>query len=342
MNLAEAAGRRTKNPQPCYSVGSVEIPMATAAAKPAPRVLTFLKHGVVIPARRCGLFLQVFALSVVLSTVLRQFELFVLAPLAAAADADFHRIITRDDRAAAVADPAALLKSFAWDHKRLLLSCAAYVALYLAAGLVTKVATVSAAVASFSGERRTSAASFLRRMRGDLLPGLATAALGCALKAACAGAGAAALLAMPLIVYWHLPARLVPLAALLALVAFHFYFYLDVVCTVAVVSSAAEPGRRGGAGAVARAWRLMRGATARALVYVAVTWALGETIGPARDLAVDRLLPHGWGGDEKLLVKASVEYVQHFAVQVFAIAAITAHYFECRESTEDDKAGHVD
>ncbi|KAL6638758.1 hypothetical protein ACP70R_023617 [Stipagrostis hirtigluma subsp. patula] len=316
--------------------------MATAAAKPAPRVLTFLKHGVVIPARRCGLFLQVFALSVALSMVPRLYALYVVAPLAAAADADFHRVTRRDDDVS-IADPAARLKSFAWDHKWLMVSGAGYLALYLAAGLVTKVATVSAAVASCSGERQTSAASFLRRARGDLLPGLATAALGCVLKAACAGAGAAAVVAMPLIVYWCLPARLLLLAALLALVAFHFYFYLDAVCTVAVVSSAAEPGgRRGGAGAVARAWRLMRGATARALVYVAVTWALGEAVGPARDLAVRWLLPLGAGSDGELLVKASVEYVLHFAVQVFAIAAITAHYFECRESTDDDKAGHVD
>lgn len=53
--------------------------VAAAAAQPAPGMFSFLKHGVVISARRYGLFLRVFALNVALSTALLTFE-FVVVP----------------------------------------------------------------------------------------------------------------------------------------------------------------------------------------------------------------------------------------------------------------------
>ena len=64
---------------------------------------------------------------------------------------------------------------------------------------------------------------------------------------------AASILALPALVFWGYSRQLFLLDAPLAVLAFQFYFYLDVVCTMAVVASvAAEPGRRRGAlGAVA-------------------------------------------------------------------------------------------
>jgi hypothetical protein len=93
------------------------------------------------------------------------------------------------------------------------------------------------------------------------------------------------------------------LDALLVLLASLFFLYLTVVCAVAVVVSAAEPGRRG-AGAVSRAWRLMQGRAAQAALYVVATCALGAAVSPMYTLALSwwpRSAPSG--------VAAGVAYV---------------------------------
>jgi hypothetical protein len=295
-------------------------------------MFSFLKHGVVISARRCGLFLRVFALNVALSTALFLFKILV-APLMESGG--YSARIEDDAVAASTVDDAE------FSFSRVCLPPIAYLVLYLAVGLVRKVATASAAVTAYSGERHTFG-SFLRKVRGNLLGGSATVVFGLILRTACASAIAASILALPALVFWGYSRQLFLLDALFAVLAFQFYFYLDVVCTMAVVASvAAEPGRRRGAlGAVARAWRAMAGTSGRAFLYAVLTLSLGVAVRSVSNLAVSRL-PHGMDKFVVSMVDGSIEYVLHFVVEVFSVVAITAYYFECRNRKED-RAGHTD
>ncbi|CAL5002994.1 unnamed protein product [Urochloa decumbens] len=278
---------------------------AATAQPAAPGALTFLKHGVVLPARRPGLFLRLFALNVVLSAAVHLFGVPVMASLDAAvnaADAEFS--ISR----------VCLLMG----------AGVAYLFLYLAVWLARKVAAACAAVAACSGGERdvVTLGSLLRRVRTTLLRVSATVALGAVLWAACAAACvAAALVAPPLAIYLTGSLRLLLLGALLAALALRLCFHLEAVCAMAVVVTAAEPG--GAASAVARAWRLMRGAGGgeRALVYVVATWALQMAAGPVGDLAVPRLLPSGMDRVVVLVVGACLKYVLNFVVDVVSMTS---------------------
>ena len=116
--------------------------VAAATAQPAPGMFSFLKHGVVISARRCGLFLRVFALNVALSTALFLFKILV-APLMESGG--YSARIEDDAVAASTVDDAEFSFSRVW------LPPIAYLVLYLAVGLGRNVATASAAVAAYSG-----------------------------------------------------------------------------------------------------------------------------------------------------------------------------------------------
>ncbi|CAL5011486.1 unnamed protein product [Urochloa decumbens] len=298
---------------------------AAATAQPAaPGAFTFLKHGVVLPARRPGLFLRVFALNVVLSAAVHLFGALVVAPLDAAVNA-------------ADAD------EFSMSRLCLLMGAGvAYLFLYMAVWLARKVATACAAVAACSGGERdvVTLGSLLRRVRTTLLRVSATVTLGAVLRAACASACAAAILvAPPLVLYLTGSLRLLLLGALLAALALRLCFHLEAVCAMAVVVAAAEPGRPGGA--VARAWRLMRGTGGgeRALVYVVATWAMQMAAGPVGDLVV-RTLPSGM---DRVVVGACLKYVLNFVVDVVSMTSIAAYYFEGRkkDDEEKEKAGHI-
>lgn len=128
------------------------------------------------------------------------------------------------------------------------------------------------------------------------------------------------------------------LDALLVLLACLSLAYLSVVCAVAVVVSAAEPGRRGAA-AVSRAWRLLRGRGAQAAAYVVATLALGAAVSPVYTLAL-----RWWPLAKPAGAAAGVAYVLLLgAVELFSVAALTALYFECRDAAEEEEeimAGH--
>jgi hypothetical protein len=208
------------------------------------------------------------------------------------------------------------------------------------AGSAIKIATVFGAVAAFSpagGEdRRATVSGLIGAARGNVWGPVLTIAFGYVLEVVCAAAIVAmAMLVVPLLEYSLL---LLFLDAMAVLLASLFLVYLTVVCAVALAVSAAEPGRRG-AGAVSRAWRLMSGKNAQAVLYVVATFALAAAVSPVYTLAL-----RWWPRSAPAGIAAGVAYVLLLgAVEVFSVAAVTAYYFECREmkQVEDDMAaGH--
>ncbi|EES13605.1 hypothetical protein BDA96_07G094400 [Sorghum bicolor] len=319
---------------------AMDPPAAAAAATTSqqppspPGFLTFLKHGAVLPVRNAALFFPLLVLTAALAAALLLGNALSVQPLAAAVLLDADAISRVDPATAAYRDLVRALQS---DLKRLLLAVGACLLGAVVAGSAIKIATVFAAVAAYSStDRRAAVGAALGAARGNVWGPILTVAFGYVLELACAAAILAlAVLAVILLDYSLL---LLFLDALLALLAALFLVYLTVVCDVAVAVSAAEPGRRG-AGAVSRAWRLMRGRGAQAVVYVVATCALSAAVSPVYTLAV-----RWWPRSAAAGVAAGVAYVLLLgAVEVFSVAAVTAYYFECRESVEEVEeimAGH--
>ncbi|XP_066352850.1 uncharacterized protein [Miscanthus floridulus] len=314
---------------------------ATTSQQPPspPGFLTFLKHGAVLPARNGALFAPLLVLTAALAAALLLGNALSVQPLAAAVLLDADAISRVDPATAAYRDLVRALQS---DLRLLLLAIGACLLGAVVAGSAIKIATVFAAVAAFSAAaadgdgRAATVSAALGAAKGNIWGPILTVAFGYVLELACAAAIVAlAVLAVVLLDYSLL---LLFLDTLLALLAVLFLVYLTVVCTVAVAVSAAEPGRRG-AGAVGRAWRLMRGRGAQAVVYVVATCALGAAVSPVYTLALS-----WWPRSAAAGVAAGVAYVLLLgAVEVFSVAAVTAYYFECRESVEEVEeimAGH--
>ncbi|CAO2163835.1 unnamed protein product [Urochloa humidicola] len=308
-------------------------PALNARQPPPPGFFTFLKHGVVIPARNGALFAPLLALTAALAAALLLGNALAVQPLAAAVLLDADAISRADPASAAYRHLVRALQSHL---TRLLLAAGGCLLGAVVAGSAIKIATVFAAVAAFpspsspSSSSASTSAAALSLAKGNLWGPIVTIAFGYVLELVCAAAIVAlAVLAVALLDYSLL---LLFLDALLVLLASLFLVYLTVVCAVAVAVSAAEPGRRGAA-AVSRAWRLMRGRGAQAALYVVATCALGAAVSPVYTLALT-----WWRRSSAAGVTAGVAYVLLLgAVEVFSTAAVTAYYFECRESTEEEE-----
>ncbi|XP_062195629.1 uncharacterized protein LOC133898857 [Phragmites australis] len=312
----------------------MEAATGTARQQP-PGFFAFLGHGALLPARSRGLFMPLLVLTAALAAALLLGNALAVQPLAAAVLLDADAISRADPTTAAYRE---IVRSLQLHVQRLLLAVGACLFAAVVAGSAIKIATVFAAVAAFSGgaERRATVATALGAAKGNVWGPVLTVAFGYVLELACASAIVAlALFAVVLLDYSLL---LLFLDALLVLLASLFLVYLSVVCAVAVVVSAAEPGRRG-AGAVSRAWRLMRGKNAQAVLYVVATCALSAVVSPVYTLAL-----RWWPRSAASGATAGVAYVLLLgAVEVFSVAAVTAYYFECRENKEEEEvimSGH--
>ena len=110
-----------------------------------------------------------------------------------------------------------------------------------------------------------------------------------------------------------------------------FLVYFTFLCALSVVVAVAEPGRHG-AGAVGRAWRLLTGRRRRAMLLVAVVGALAAVSSRVHALARTSAL----GSLASGLLLGFLYAVAMAAVELFAVCAITAFYYECKEG--DDAA----
>uniref|UniRef100_A0ACD5ZZK5 Uncharacterized protein n=1 Tax=Avena sativa TaxID=4498 RepID=A0ACD5ZZK5_AVESA len=300
---------------------------AAVTRPPPPGFFAFLKHGFLLPARHRGLFLPLLALTAALAAGLLLANSLAVQPLATAVLLDANAISRAHRDSAAYPGLVRTLKS---DLRRLLLDVGACLLAAVVAGSAIKIATVFAAVAAFSGTERPTVSAVLRSARGNLLGPFLTIAFGYVLEVACAAAIVA--LALLMVYLLEYSVLLLFLDLLLVLLASLFLVYLTVVCTVAVVVSAAEPGPRGVA-AVSRAWRLMERKNAQAVLYLVATCALGAAVSPVYTLAL-----RWWQQLPGSGVAAGVAYVVLLgAVEVFSVAAVTAYYFECRESKEEEE-----
>ncbi|CAO2203075.1 unnamed protein product [Urochloa humidicola] len=242
-----------------------------AAAKTSPPSTSpffkLLKDSALLPARNRSLFAAVFALAVAYTSLLALVNDMALQPRADKLLHDAMAFSNNTGGAGPARSPdeyAQLVRDLGNDAWDLAPAGAACLLLDATAGSAVWILALLAAVATFAGgETPPPSLGALvlgnGKARGAELKGLAlTVAFVYALQIAYV----AVLLAAMAALLAHLSAKGPTLFLLLGLwlvlvAAAVLHAYLTFLCALGVVVAAAEPGRRG-AGAVARAWRLLK------------------------------------------------------------------------------------
>ncbi|KAF8650817.1 hypothetical protein HU200_063723 [Digitaria exilis] len=214
----------------------------------------FLKEGLLLHSHNRRLFASIFAICVASNSLfLLAYELGV-QPFAFNVSHDLYTLNHTSRRTPRYTH---LLRQLHDDSRSLLLANIFYLVSGLIFSSITELIAVFAAVTTRSGEAHTFA-TLLGRAKAQLKgPVLTVAFVYLLLIFSIALLSAMAALFVFLVLRRYLGLLLVD--GLVLLVAYSLYVYVSFVCSLAVVVAVAEPGSRGGAGAVWRAWRLVKG-----------------------------------------------------------------------------------
>jgi len=298
--------------------------MATGGQRSTPSFFNFLKEGLLLPAQNRRLFAAVFAIIIASTSLLLLGQFLAVKPLLDEISIDTKALNSTDPRSP---DFVHLIQEIQVDTRDLMITSAVYLLVSLIIGSVIRIIVLFAAVATYSGELHTIA-SLLGKAKAQLKGPILTLAFVCALEIAYL----ALVAAMAGLLFFLMIKRYLALlfvCALLVIVASIFAVYFSFVCSLSIVVAVAEPGCHG-AGAVGRAWRLMKGKLLRAVLFIFVTFGLAAACWPVYTLAKTCAISNMTLGFLLGLLYTSLMA----ALQVFAFCAMTAFYYECKGSTE--------
>lgn len=293
-----------------------------------PSCFNFLKEGLLLPTRNRRLFIEVCAIIVASTTLLLLANDLAVQPLVDEIQLDAKALNSTDPGSL---DYAKLLQEIQNDTRELMLVGAGYLLFAVVVSSAVRIILLFAAVLTYSGEQRTAFGALLGKAKAGLKGPLLTLAFVYVLEIVYIVllAFMGALLGV-LIVKQYLVALL--LASLLFLAAAICYVYFSFVCSFSVVVAVAEPGCHGAA-ALGKAWRLAKGKRRQVVLYVAVTGALAAVLSPVHTLA--RTCP---GNSVALGLLLGFLYAVLMAlVQLFAVCAMTAFYYERRDNSDSQK-----
>ncbi|KAF8724091.1 hypothetical protein HU200_021104 [Digitaria exilis] len=307
---------------------------AGKSSTPSPPTSFFkiLKDGVLLPARNRSLFMVVFALAVAYTSLLLLINDLAIKPRANDVLRDVMAFrVTNGTEAITPDERDQLLQSLGKDTWRLVWASAAYLLLDVTVGNAVWIVALFAAVATFSGETSScSFAALLGKARAQQLKGtVLTVAFVYGLQVAYFVLLLSAMAALLVHLFVKGPTGLLLLGFLLLFAAAVFLVYFVFLCALSVVVAVAEPERHG-AGAVGRAWRLLRGRKRRAVLLVAMVGALNFACYRAHALARTRAV----GSTALGMLLGFVYAVAVAGVELFAVCAMTAFYYECKESND--------
>ena len=299
--------------------------MATGGQRSTPSFFNFLKEGLLLPAQNRRLFAAVFAIIIASTSLLLLGQFLAVKPLLDEISIDTKALNSTDPRSP---DFMHLIQEIQVDARDLMITSAVYVLVSLIIGWVIRIIVLFAAVATCSGELQHTFASLLGKAKAQLKGPILTLAFVCALEIAYL----ALVAAMAGLLFFLMIKRYLALlfvCALLVIVASIFAVYFSFICSLSIVVAVAEPGCHG-AGAVGRAWRLMKGKLLRAVLFIFVTFGLAAACWPVYTLAKTCAISNMTLGLLLGLLYTSLMA----ALQVFAFCAMTAFYYECKGSTE--------
>ncbi|XP_044952788.1 uncharacterized protein LOC123402885 [Hordeum vulgare subsp. vulgare] len=290
-----------------------------------PSFFNFLKEGVLLPTRNRGLFIAVGAIVIASTTVLLLGSDLAVQPLADEIQLDVKALNSTDPGSP---DYAKLVQEIQNDAKELLLEGAGYLLFAVVISSAVRILLLFATVLTYSGEQRTTFRVLLGKAKAQLKGPLLTLAFVYVLEIvyivflALMGA-----LLVVLMKKQHFV--LLILASLLVLSAAISFVYFCFVCSLSVVVAVAEPGCHGAA-ALGRACRLAKGKKWQVVLYIAVTGALAAVLSPVHTLARTCA-----GNSVALgLLLGFVYAVLMALLQLFALCAMTAFYYERRENMD--------
>jgi hypothetical protein len=297
--------------------------MATTQSS-TPSFFNFLKEGVLLPARNRRLFVAVFALVAASTTLLLLGQELAVQPIT-----DKLNLDTKALNGTVPGSPefAQLIQEMQDDTRNLMLVIAAYLLFAVIVGSIIRIIVLFAAVTTYSGELH-SFGELLSKAKSQLKGPLVTLAFLYALEILYVALLAAMGALFVLLMVKHYFALLYVESAVL-LLAFIFLIYFSFLCSLSVVVSVAETGCHG-AGAIGRAWRLMKDKKRRALLFISVTGALATVVSPVHALAKTCALSNMASG----LLLGLLYAVLLAAVELFAVCAMTAFYYDCKGTTE--------
>ncbi|KAF8762233.1 hypothetical protein HU200_009786 [Digitaria exilis] len=296
---------------------------AGKSSTPSPSFFKILKDGALLPTRNRRLFLAVFALLVAYTSLLLLVDNLAVQPRE---DEVFPNVMAFSNGTDAMSPDELdeLLQDLGKDMGRLVWALA-YLLLDVTVSYAIWIVALFAAVATYAGETPCSFAAVLGKARAQLKGTVLTVAFvyGLPYVVLLSSVMAVVLLDLDLDrLFVKVPAGLLFLGWLLV----EYFFF---ICELSVVVAVAEPGRHG-ASAVGRAWRLLRGRRLRAVLLVAVISALTFVCNRAYGLARTRAV----GCPASVVLLGFIYAVAMAAVELFAVCAITAFYYECKESND--------
>ncbi|CAD6339013.1 unnamed protein product [Miscanthus lutarioriparius] len=297
-----------------------------------PSFFNFLKEGLLLPSHNWRLFAAVFTIIAASSCLLLLGNDLAVQPLRDELDQDTKALHSIDP-----SSPAGILQLVQKtkdDARALLLTSAAYFLFGAITRSAIQVVVLFAAVATYSGELHTFG-SLLGKVKAQLKGPVLTLAFVYALEIAYV----ALLVAMSALLMFLKVKKyfvLLTVGSLLFLVPVVFLVYFSFLCSLSVVVAVAEPGCHG-AGALGRAWRLLKGKRRRAMLFIFVTALLAVALTPIYTLANRCALSNMGEG----LLLGFLYVILMAAVQVFAFCAMTALYYECKGSTQASAVEYV-
>ncbi|KAE8777591.1 hypothetical protein D1007_49561 [Hordeum vulgare] len=307
--------------------------MATKSAQSTgPSFFNFLKEGLLLPTRNRRLFMAVYAVVFASTTLLLLGSDVVILPLANEIQLDLMALDSADPGSP---DFAKLVQEVQDDTKELLLVGAGYLVLAVVVSSAVRILLLFAAVSTYSEPTATSLSlgALLGKARAQLKGPLLTLGFVYVLQIVCIVLVAfmGVLLGVLMFMLRHHLIVLVVASTPLLAAAIIFTVYFSFLCSLSIVVAVAEPGRHGAA-ALGEAWRLAKGKRRQIVPYLAATGALAAVLSPVHTLA------RACAGDNKValgLLLGLVYAALMALVQLFAVCAMTAFYYECKENSDN-------
>ncbi|CAN6210216.1 unnamed protein product [Urochloa humidicola] len=312
----------------------------TKNTSPSLTFFNFLKEGLLLPSDNRKLFAAVLAITVASTYLLISLGSY----LTIQPQPDEIRTNTVTSARNSTDDPASSpkllhfhqeIQADTWD---LSITSVVYPLVSVTIGWVIKIIIHFAAVVTYSGEMHTFA-SLLGKAKAHLKGPILTLAFFYALEmiACIAFAIAMTMVATLAILTIKQDLASVSVYTVLVTIAFSFLiYYCSFLSSLSIVVAVAEPGCHS-AGAVGRAWQMMRGKLLRAVVFTVVTVVLSAALWPVHTIAKKCALSNMEAG----LLLGFLYTTLMAGVKVFEVCAMTAFYYECKGSTEASTTEYI-
>ncbi|CAL5009556.1 unnamed protein product [Urochloa decumbens] len=301
----------------------------------SPTFFNFLKEGLLLPTHNRKLFTAVFAIIVASTYLLSLDSYLAIQPLTDEIRTDTNALNSTDPSSPKLLH---LHQEIQDDTRDLSITGMVYFLVSVIIRSVIQIVVHFAAVATYSGEMHTFA-SLLGKAKAQLKGPILTLAFVYALEMIAWMALAVAMIVPLAFLMIKEYMASVYVYTLLVTVTFTFLIsYLSFLRSLSIVVAVAEPGRHS-AGALGRAWRMMKGKKLlQAVLFIFVTVVLSAGFWPVVQTLAKKCALRNMAAR---LLLGFLYSILMAVVQVFDVCAMTVFYYECKGSTEASATEYI-